>query len=360
MAIDLETTYPGNVDTATAAYPFGVPRNVSAPSAGDGTPWEEAIVRDLFGFLAAVLQDATPPIVPTNTADTALASQYLDGLKSILLQRSELVENGGGVITVGRALKLDELYGMGTTRDSGVLMTVLPGGARNAGNTRDLELAASLQKDISATWVQGAGGGRPAAVPLTASTWYRCFIVTKPDGSDADIVWDTSPTCAAFFATEGAAAGYTDATMYSRFRWSYVAAGSTFKDYFNPADDPRETVWVAEDVAGWTDTSVSRSAQPVLAAPLTVVRGSVQVFDPPLDGKLYVSTAGQSDLVVGEGVTEGLTVWCDGTSSTPIYVVYGEWETDAASQLFCRVDDTAAFNSIAFRAVAYRDNGIAA
>lgn len=75
MALDLRTEYPGQIASASG-YPYGKPRNESAPGEDDGFPFEEAWVSDLFGFLQSLLHEA-----PTGTPDTATDSQYLDGLK---------------------------------------------------------------------------------------------------------------------------------------------------------------------------------------------------------------------------------------------------------------------------------------
>lgn len=80
--INLETTYPGKVTASSASYPYGEPRNITTPGDGTGTPWEEAIVKDWAGFDAALVDEAG--ITPTNTPDTATASQRLDAIFAIL------------------------------------------------------------------------------------------------------------------------------------------------------------------------------------------------------------------------------------------------------------------------------------
>jgi hypothetical protein len=78
MALNLLTTYPGQIAT-DAAYPYGKPRNRSVPGEKDGTPLEESWVSDVYGFLQSLLSEAG--LVPTNVADTASSSQYLEGLQ---------------------------------------------------------------------------------------------------------------------------------------------------------------------------------------------------------------------------------------------------------------------------------------
>lgn len=78
MAIDLFDTYPTKVNAASPAWPFGQPRNITAPGDGTGTPWEQAIIRDTEGFKQALLSFAG--ITPSGTPDTAEVSQYIQSL----------------------------------------------------------------------------------------------------------------------------------------------------------------------------------------------------------------------------------------------------------------------------------------
>lgn len=78
MAINPESQYPGKIAPATSDYPYGAARNITVPGDGTGTPWEAALVNDLFGFQQALLSEAE--IVPTGTPDKVGASQYLNAL----------------------------------------------------------------------------------------------------------------------------------------------------------------------------------------------------------------------------------------------------------------------------------------
>lgn len=82
MAIIPSEQYPGKTAGNTADYPFGEPRNITAPGDGTGTPWEAALVKDLFGFEQALLNEAD--ITPSGEPDTALDSQYLAAIKKII------------------------------------------------------------------------------------------------------------------------------------------------------------------------------------------------------------------------------------------------------------------------------------
>lgn len=81
MAIILFTQYPGKAIAPDANYPQGKARNVTISGDGTGTPWEQELVNDILGLLQAILLEGG--ITPSGSPDTALASDYLDGLKEI-------------------------------------------------------------------------------------------------------------------------------------------------------------------------------------------------------------------------------------------------------------------------------------
>lgn len=81
MAINPESQYPGKIAPGTPDYPYGAARNITLPGDGTGTPWEAALVNDIFGFQQALLSSAG--IVPTGTPEKATDSQYLRALVSI-------------------------------------------------------------------------------------------------------------------------------------------------------------------------------------------------------------------------------------------------------------------------------------
>ena len=84
MAKNLLTAYPGKVGPSTPQYPYGEPRDVITNGDGTGTPWQAELIKDVYGLLQAILTGAD--ITPSNTADNAVTSQYLDGLRDILGQ----------------------------------------------------------------------------------------------------------------------------------------------------------------------------------------------------------------------------------------------------------------------------------
>lgn len=82
MAISINDQYPGKTAGVNADYPQGQARNITTPGDGTGTPWEAAIVNDDQGFKQAILAEAG--VAPSGTPDTAVDSQYLDALKTIV------------------------------------------------------------------------------------------------------------------------------------------------------------------------------------------------------------------------------------------------------------------------------------
>ncbi len=83
MAIAPKDRYPGQVDTSDpVGYPQGAARNVGSPGDGTGTPWDEDLVNDWFGFFQSLLDAGS--LTPSATPDKVGASQYLDGLKEVV------------------------------------------------------------------------------------------------------------------------------------------------------------------------------------------------------------------------------------------------------------------------------------
>ena len=82
MAINPETQYPGKIAPSTPEYPYGSARNITTLGDGTGTPWEAALVNDIFGFQQALLSAAG--VVPTGTPDKVGASQYLEAVNTLI------------------------------------------------------------------------------------------------------------------------------------------------------------------------------------------------------------------------------------------------------------------------------------
>lgn len=80
--INPSVSYAGKTTAPDASYPYGGAQNITAPGDGTGTPWEAALVNDLFGLTQAALSAAS--IVPSGSPETAEASQFLDAVTALL------------------------------------------------------------------------------------------------------------------------------------------------------------------------------------------------------------------------------------------------------------------------------------
>lgn len=112
MAINPETQYPGKIAPSTPDYPYGGARNITVPGDGTGTPWEAALVNDLFGFQQALLSETGD--VPTGTPETATASQYLEAVQGASNLASmgafaDVADLKAGVLLSGKPAKFEKL-----------------------------------------------------------------------------------------------------------------------------------------------------------------------------------------------------------------------------------------------------------
>ena len=119
MAIDPSSSYPGQVETPDVNYPYGGAKNETTPGVFDGTPFEKAMLNDIFG-LQQVLLDKTD-IVPSGNAETVLVSQYLEALYQLASESKNLVINGTGIIKQRADLTLvKDAYDFGPDRFEGM------------------------------------------------------------------------------------------------------------------------------------------------------------------------------------------------------------------------------------------------
>ncbi|WNO24208.1 putative tail fiber protein [Acinetobacter phage Scuro] len=114
MAIIPSDQYPGKTAGPTANYPLGEPRNITTPGDGTGTPWEAALVKDLFGFQQALLSAAN--ITASGDPDTALVSQYLEAIQTLIETAATTLKN--------RMIGIDQTWkNVTSARTSGVTYT---------------------------------------------------------------------------------------------------------------------------------------------------------------------------------------------------------------------------------------------
>lgn len=106
MAIIPESQYPGKVAPASAQYPYGQAQNITDPGDGTGTPWEAALVNDIFGFQQALLSAAS--VAPSGNSETVGASQYFEALQRLgvfLYDSTRVYREGEFVRTTVRIYK---------------------------------------------------------------------------------------------------------------------------------------------------------------------------------------------------------------------------------------------------------------
>lgn len=101
MAINPSVSYSGKTTTPDANYPYGGAQNITSPGDGTGTPWEAALVNDIFGFQQELLSKAN--ITPTGNPEKVNASQYLDSLRNILGANVTTLNAAGSPYTLTQA-----------------------------------------------------------------------------------------------------------------------------------------------------------------------------------------------------------------------------------------------------------------
>lgn len=80
MAIIPKNTYPGQTIGNDPNYPHGKARNIAVPGDRTGTPWEEQLVNDLWGFCQALL--ARGGVTPNGFPDDVSDSDYVKALNN--------------------------------------------------------------------------------------------------------------------------------------------------------------------------------------------------------------------------------------------------------------------------------------
>lgn len=161
MAINPESRYPGQISPSDAEYPYGKARNISQPGDGSGTPWEAALVNDLFGFQQALLSEAG--ITPSGDPETATNSQYLEALDS--------------------RYQIDLLQTTGTSTTQAMSQDAVTTAVAEAQATADEALSIVAVNEIaSVTWNMETDtySGRPYATPVHRNM-RRCLVL--PDGT---------------------------------------------------------------------------------------------------------------------------------------------------------------------------------
>jgi hypothetical protein len=96
MAYNPGASFPTQTLPPTSAYPYGQAKNVSAPGAGDGTPWVAPLVNDWFGFFQSLLVGAG--LTPTGDPDEVGDSQYFSAMVSLFDQSAAGTTGAPGLL----------------------------------------------------------------------------------------------------------------------------------------------------------------------------------------------------------------------------------------------------------------------
>ena len=193
MAISPKDTYNANqIDASDPTnYPEGKAKNISAIGNTDGTPYEEKIVNDIFGFQQNLLQ-ATGQ-TPDGNPETAQASQYVEACRRLSSIQTVVFNTPGPFtwkipewLTPAHKIKISICGGGGggggsylTTNTSVIYGNGNPsvvgagGGGGGSGNYKEIVLTGTILQErlaFSIAGTVGAGGAGGASFIETNPT----------------------------------------------------------------------------------------------------------------------------------------------------------------------------------------------
>lgn len=162
------------------------------------------------------------------------------------------------------------LYGLAISNnavDAQHDIDISAGGCRNSDDTASIVLSSAITKQIDQNWAAGsAAGGFPSGLTLSNATWYRVFVIAKPDGT-TDAGFDTSATAANLLSD---ATGYT---LYRRIGWVRTDGSANILEFRQDGD---RFFWNAPfEAATWT--LAATAANLVVGAPPSSI--AVASFD---------------------------------------------------------------------------------
>lgn len=177
--------YPAQTAVDLTNYPQGKARNVTASGSGDGTPFDKEWVNDFFGFEQALVLEAG--ITPSNNAETALASQLKDAIKTMIIRRQiafYTITPGPVVIGANYPIVLAQQSGGYTVVSNGVIvptagsyLVTLCGELDSASTTNPWEISVTIA--VAGTGASGSTGvvRRYSATIAQTQTLHKSFIV---------------------------------------------------------------------------------------------------------------------------------------------------------------------------------------
>lgn len=160
------------------------------------------------------------------------------------------------------------------------------GAVRDMANSANIINSSTLTKRLDATWASGTGnGGRPAAISLSANTWYHVFLIN--DGSTTDAGIDTSLSCTNLLS----ASSYTKYRRVGSVLWD----GSTIVQFIQTSNNEFEWMVPASDYATAAVTSRTNTALSVPTGIKVRARMNVAWILNATSGALLLSNPAVSD-----------------------------------------------------------------
>lgn len=163
MALVPKITYPVQTISSDPAYPYGKAQNITTVGDATGTPWEAALVNDLFGFQQALL--AAGGITPSGNPDSVAASDYLAAVLSI-------IRNIAHTYTAAETFNADARFKSANTRfDAGLKITDVANAAEMIYSpSRTRTVLVPLELAVGADFLHPNGTSGANAMRLVAAT----------------------------------------------------------------------------------------------------------------------------------------------------------------------------------------------
>ena len=181
MALNPILQYPGKIATPNADYPYGGAQNITVTGDGTGTPWEAALVNDVFGFQQALLKSAG--LVPSGSPEKVTASQYLQSVVALASGRAVKYDESGVADVYVVDPKADQ-QGPGVYFD-GMIVKFIPGNDNTGASTVNVDGLGVQNIKKGSPGVALTGGELVTTKESTITYDGTDFILTTPQDVNA-------------------------------------------------------------------------------------------------------------------------------------------------------------------------------
>lgn len=355
------------VDATSGAITITLP---PAATAGDGF---EITIKKTDSSANAVTVDADGSELIDGAATYVLSLQYQSaifrsdatGWHVLAATRVKTADIDASAVTTAKiaddaitSAKLDTslfrgyIDGLTTAHDTDADhdIAISPGAAMSSDGSVFMELAATLTKQIDATWAAGDdAGGMAEGITVGNDTWYHLFLLSSADGATVDAGWDTSVTAANLLAdTAVVAAGLTKARMI----WSHRTNGSANIRAYTQLHD--ECLWAVQSDDVNSDNPGTSAVTPTLLTPLGIkcwVKATVRVFAGTTSNiTVLITSPDQTDTAAA---TTAFTLEANsGAAARP--VVFGQWRTNTSSQIRYRFSASGASDNMRIQTIGFQ------